>query len=586
MGRELSLGFWLPRFLATRALLPGSQGFSPMDANAQTRQVAVETPSVSSPATRSPTTGTSVPPPNLRADVTAGFLVFLIALPLCLGISMASGFPPIAGITTAIVGGLVSTFLGSARLTIKGPAAGLIVIVLGAVTELGQGDALTGYRRALAVGVAAAVIQILLSFARAGTIGSLMPPSVVHGMLAAIGVIIVSKQAHTLLGVSPLGKGPLPLLAEIPRSVMHANPEILVIGLCTLVVLFGLPLLPWRWAKKVPAPMVAILLAIPLGLFFDLDHQHTFSFQGHQYLVGPQYLIHLPGNLLRSLAFPDFTHLLDATSLKYVLMFTLVGSIESVLSVSAVDALDPAKCASDLDQDLRAVGIGNAIAALLGGLPMISEIVRSKANIDSGATSRRANFFHGLFLLGFVVLLPGVLHRIPLAALAGMLVYTGTRLASPAEFKRAYRIGPEQLFLFMLTLLVTLATDLLLGVGVGLLCKLALHVKDGVPLRGLLRMEMSEQRSGETLHIGVENAAVFTNVLALKRRLDRIESEVTRVVIDFSRACVVGHTVLEKLHRIADEWEGRELVLQGLEEHEPSSSHALAARKKRRPAMA
>jgi MFS superfamily sulfate permease-like transporter len=527
-----------------------------------------------------------VPPPNLRADMTAGFLVFLIALPLCLGISMASGFPPIAGITTAIVGGLISTFVGSARLTIKGPAAGLIVIVLGAVTELGQGDALTGYRRTLAVGVAAAVIQILLSLARAGTIGSLMPPSVVHGMLAAIGVIIVSKQAHTLMGVSPTSKGPLPLLAEIPRSVAHANPEILVIGVCTLVVLFGLPLLPWRWAKKVPAQMVALVLAIPLGLCFDLDHQHTFSFQGHEYSVGPQYLIHLPGNLLRSLAFPDFSHLLDAISLKYILMFTLVGSIESVLSVSAVDALDPAKCASDLDKDLRAVGIGNAIAALLGGLPMISEIVRSKANIDSGATSRRANFFHGLFLLGFVVLLPGMLHRVPLAALAGMLVYTGTRLASPAEFKRAYRIGPEQLFLFMLTLLVTLATDLLVGVAVGLVCKLALHVKDGVSLRDLVRMEMRERRHGEALHIEVENAAVFTNVLTLKRRLDRLESDIVRVVIDFSRARVVGHTVLEKLHRIADEWEGRELVLQGLEEHVPSSDHELAARKKRRPALA
>src|SRR5690606_33513365 len=191
-----------------------------------------------------------------RNDLVSGFLVFLIALPLSLGIAMASGFPPIAGVMTAIVGGVVVSFLGSARLTIKGPAAGLIVIVLGAVRELGQGDAIAGYRRALAVGVVAGVAQIVMALLGAASIGAAISPSVIHGMLAAIGVIIVAKQAHTLFGVAPDAGDPLGLLAELPRSILRENPEIAVIGLVSLVALVVWPLLSARWTKKVPAALV------------------------------------------------------------------------------------------------------------------------------------------------------------------------------------------------------------------------------------------------------------------------------------------------------------------------------------------
>ncbi|MCA9682677.1 MAG: SulP family inorganic anion transporter, partial [Myxococcales bacterium] len=420
----------------------------------------------------------SAPPRSIGKDFVAGFLVFLIALPLCLGIAMASGFPPVAGVLTAIVGGVVVNFLGSAQLTIKGPAAGLIVIAIGAVTELGQGDMAAGYRYALAVGVVAAIIQIIFALVRAATAGGAMPTSVVHGMLAAIGVIIISKQAHTSLGVAPAAKGPLPLLAEIPHSVVHANPEIAAIGLLSLIILFGWGPLKKKLTMlaKIPPQIVVLVVAVILGFAFDLEHEHYYRMFDGEFKIGPDYLVHLPGSLLDAIAFPDFSQITSATSIKYIVMFALVGSIESVLSTIAVDTLDPAKRASDLNRDLLVVGVGNLIAACIGGLPMISEIVRSKANIDAGATSRFANFFHGLLLLAFVALLPMVLQHVPLAALAAMLVYTGTMLASPKEFKHMGELGKDQLLLFLVTLFMTLATDLLVGVATGFALKVVMHL--------------------------------------------------------------------------------------------------------------
>lgn len=513
-----------------------------------------------------------------RRDLIAGFLVFLIALPLCLGIAMASGFPPVAGVLTAIVGGVLVTFLGSAQLTIKGPAAGLIVIALGAVQELGGG--LEGYRRALAVGVMAAVVQIALALLGAASIGALISPSVVHGMLAAIGVIIIAKQAHTVLGVAPDGSDTFELIAELPHSVMKGNPEIVLIGVTSLLILFGWPFVEKPWAKKIPAPMLVLCVAVPLGLAFDLDHAHTYTFAKHTYRVGPQYLVQLPGAILDAVAFPDFSHALTPTSIKYVVMFALVGTIESTLSVIAVDALDPAKRASNLNRDLLVVGIGNLLSAVIGGLPMISEIVRSKANIDAGAESRSANFFHGLFLLGFVSLVPDLLHRIPLAALAAMLVYTGARLASPHEFRHARELGLDQLALFLTTLLVTLATDLLVGVGVGLALKVVLHIARGTPIRSFFNTDVDIERTNDVLQLRIRPAAIFASLIKVRRALEHMPAEIRKVVIDLREVRLVDHTFLERLHGMAGEWPNTTLELVGLDELHPASRHPRAARRR------
>lgn len=517
---------------------------------------------------------------TLLNDLKSGFLVFLIALPLCLGISLASGFPPVAGVLTAIIGGLVVSFLGSSRLTIKGPAAGLIVIALGAVQELGGGDPMLGYKRALAVGAVAAVIQIVLALLRAASLGVAMSPSVVHGMLAAIGVIIVSKQAHVTMGVNPEGSEPLELLAEIPKSMMHANPEILLIGVVSLIILFGMPLIKAKWVKAIPAAIVVLLVAVPLDLYFNLDAPHDYSLFSHSYHVGPEFLVTLPSSLLDALVFPDFSVVFSPASLKYVVMFALVGMIESTLSVIAVDSMDPEKRPSNLNRDLLGVGVGNLACSLVGGLPMISEIVRSKANIDAGAKSRMSNFFHGGLLLLFVALTPELLHQIPLAALAAMLVYTGARLASPSQLIHAKKIGTDQLMLFVTTLVVTLATDLLIGVGVGIVLKLILHRARGASMGKLFKARIEEKREGSELQIAVHGAAAFTSLLRIRKALEQVDESIERVVVDLSDVALVDHTFLLRIDALANEWPKTELVYKGADHLSSVSTHEHATQRK------
>jgi MFS superfamily sulfate permease-like transporter len=520
-----------------------------------------------------------------RHDVLAGFLVFLIALPLCLGIALASGYPAIAGVFSAIIGGLLAPWISNSELTIKGPAAGLIVIALGAFTEFG---AVYGperaYRLVLGVGVAAGVLQIIFGLTRSGILGEFFPITVVHGMLAAIGVIIMSKQVHITLGVTDVKGDPLELLAEIPRSLTRLNPEIAVIGGVSLLILFLLPLVRNRYVRMIPSPMLVILVAVPLGIFFDLAHEHTYSFVSHNYPLGEKFLVTVPNNLFAAIAFPDFTALATPSGWKWVVFFALIGSLESLLSAKAIDLIDPWKRKTNMNRDLLAVGLGNTVSASLGGLPMISEIVRSKANVDNGAQTRFANLFHGLFLLGFVALVPGLIHRIPLAALSAMLVYTGFRLASPLEFISVTRIGKEQLFIFLATLVGVLATDLLIGVAIGIAVELAIHLIYGVPLRSLFKPFLDiEPRDDGTCVIRAGGSAVFSNWIPFKRQIEHIGlNQRNNLVIDLSETRLVDHSVMEKLHELQEDFEqeGLSLELTGLESHRKLSEHSFSARRR------
>lgn len=544
-----------------------------------------------------------VPMKSVRNDVIAGFLVFLIALPLCLAIARASGFPPIAGIWTAVIGGVVCTLLGNSQLTIKGPAAGMIVIVLGAVTDLGNqfgpdlGDPeklMLGYKLALGVGVVAAVIQICFGIFRVGKWVDFFPLTPVHGMLAAIGLIIIAKQSYEVIGVSAAkGAEPLELLRDFPHALTQMNPGIAMIGVISLVILFCFPYIRGQKLKAVPAQFIVLVVALCMGLFMDLDTWHKyrlpFQFPGAsantEFELGPRFLVDIPHVLKdasKAFAIPDFRGIFTQTGIKYIILFSLVGSLESLLSARAIELLDPWKRKTNYNRELLAVGGANLLSSLIGGLPMIAEIVRSKANVDSGGRTKNANLFHGLFLLAFVLLIPGLIHKIPLAALGAMLVYTGFRLANPNEFVRVFKVGSEQFVVFVVTIIATLATDLLIGVGIGIATKLGFHLWNGVPVKNIFRADVQGVVQDEQhMLLIVNHAAVFSNWLGLSQVIQENFKEYDSVVLDLSRTRLVDHTVMEKLHHAVDEAKraGKELKIIGLEGHRSLSSHPLSAKK-------
>ncbi|XZE32079.1 SulP family inorganic anion transporter [Pirellulaceae bacterium SH501] len=530
----------------------------------------------------------------LRNDIVSGFLVFLIALPLCLGISLASGFPPQAGIFTAIVGALLTPFLSNSELTIKGPAAGLIVIVLGCIQAFGgDGDSifseadLAAYRATLAVGLAAACLQFAFGLFRGGIIGDFFPSAAVHGMLAAIGVIIMLKQFPVALGVSAKGE-PLELLQEIPHFIVEANPAIAGIGLTSLAIMFLWPLIGIKlpWLKPVPSPLIVLAVSIPMGIWLQLLHQHSYYLANHEYQLGDQYLVPISGELFglfHQFQTPDFRALGQPKAWWWVFLFFIIGSLESLLSAKAVDLLDPYRRKSNLDRDLMAVGVANAAAAAIGGLPMISEIVRSRANVDNGAKTRFSNLWHGVFLLVCCSLIPMFLHLIPLSALAAMLVYTGYRLAHPREFINVYRIGREQLMIFVITLVAVLATDLLVGILIGIGVKIALHIANGVPLKSIFKPYLEIEQQGEDgCVIHAHQSAIFSNWIPFRRQIEDLGLvQRQNVTIDLSNTKIVDSSVMEKLHEMQETFssEGLELKISGLESHSAFASHAMSTRK-------
>lgn len=526
---------------------------------------------------------------NWRSDLLSGFLVFLIALPLCLGIAMASGFPPMAGIISAIIGGVVVSRINGSYMTINGPAAGLIVVIVDAVQSLGQGDAMAGYRYTLAAIVVASVLQVLLGVFKAGKLSAFFPSSVVHGMLAAIGIIIMAKQIHTLLGVKPEAKTLLGTIAEIPHSIVEMNPEVSLIGLCGLALLILWSVIKQPALKMIPAPLLVVMLGLALGQFFDLDHIHQYLFlpdaeilPHHEFSVGPAFLVAVPENFMSGFYFPDFSKIADHEFWISVVTIWLVGSLESLLSASAVDKLDPYKRNSNLNRDLAAVGVGNLVSGMIGGLPMIAEIVRSSANINNGAKTGWANFFHGLFLLIFVALFPRLIHEIPLTSLAALLVFTGFRLASPKEFAKTLTVGLDNFAVFVITIIGVIATDLLVGVAIGIVVELLIHVSRGLKPGNIFSMAYHvNQTNADTYHIAVSGAAVFSNFISLKSLLADFP-EKQNVFFDLTDVDLIDHTVMEFIHHYTEEYNhaGGRCQILGLDDHHSYSDHHLAARRK------
>lgn len=507
---------------------------------------------------------------NWRADALSGFLVFLLALPLSLGISKASEFPPAMGVLTAMIGGLVVSFFAGSRLTIKGPAAGLITICAGAVTEMGGGT--QGWQLALGVIVVASLLQIVFGFLKFGALSDFFPHSAVHGMLAAIGLIIFSKQIHILLGIDPAtlkGLEPIALFERIPDSILHEDFRVTFIGVVSLIIIFGLPLLKSKFLKRFPAPVFVLLITIPLAWIMDFKHTEP-AFD----------MVHI-GDFWGSIGFnANFSMIGTFVFWKYVAMFLFVNSLESLLTVKAIDGLDPWKRISNPNKDLVAVGIGNTVSGLLGGLPMISEVARSSANISFGGRTRWSNFFHGFFLLVAMLLFIPVIEMIPNTALAALLIAVGYRLASPNEFFKTYKIGSEQLVIFVTTIVVTLFTDLLLGVSAGILMKFFFHIINGAPIRSLFKARFEQHEKNGDYFIQVIDAAIFSNLIGY-RKLFHSFTPGKKIYFNFSEAKIVDHSFMEAFYHFQEEYQhnGGHVAANGFDNFRAFSNHPLATRK-------
>ncbi|AKJ28341.1 SulP family inorganic anion transporter [Caldimonas brevitalea] len=409
---------------------------------------------------------------HLKSDLPAGIVVFLVALPLCLGIAHASGVPLLAGIVSGIVGGLVIAWLSGSHVSVSGPAAGLVVIVVDAIATLGS------FQAFLAAVVLAGALQWLLGLLRAGSLGSCFPSSVIKGMLAAIGITLFMKQLPVAFGFASAQQA----LTRVPDDVAALDAwqaalgsitaDALIVALVSLVILFvwdtprlkRMPVL-----GKVPAPLLVVLWGVAYhALKVTADPGSALA--EHQRVTLPE--IDSVGTLLGQLQSPDWSALMRPEIYMIAVSLAIVASLETLLSLEAADKLDPLKRVSPPNRELQAQGVGNVVAGLLGGLPITAVIVRSSANIQAGARTRLSSVVHGVLLLLSLLFLAKVLHWLPLAALAAILLQTAFKLAKPALFVAAWKRGPSDWVPFGVTVVAILATDLLIGIFIGLICSL------------------------------------------------------------------------------------------------------------------
>lgn len=492
---------------------------------------------------------------NWKTDVLSGFMVFLLALPLSLGIADQSKFPAVFGILTAIIGGMIVSIISGSRLTIKGPAAGLAPIVAGAVIAFSD-DPTMGWKMACGAIVVAALFQIAFGYLKLGSMSNFFPASAIHGMLAAIGILIFSKQIHNLLGipgnalVDDQGKSlsPLGLLAHIPQSLMHLDWQIALIGVISLAIIFGFPLIKNKFAKIIPIPVLVLVVAIPMAVYFNFGGTE----RGFALIKIGNFIEQLTDGFKgNNISFGGISQV--SVFIQYVLLFSLIGSIESLLTVKAIDGLDPYHRKSDYNKDLVAVGFGNLFSGLLGGLPMISEVARSSSNVANGAKTRWANFFHGLILLLAVLSIIPLLELIPKAALAALLLGVAYRLAAPFHFKHAFKVGKEQLLVFVTTIVITIVEDLLFGVLAGIALEFIINMYFSKNVKNTFKVEADLFQEEEAKYIiAVKSPITFSNFASLRKMIESLPKK-SNIKLDLSACNLIDHGSVEQLRHLEEE---------------------------------
>ncbi len=479
---------------------------------------------------------------NLKSDFSSGLVVFLVALPLCLGIALASGAPLFSGIIAGVVGGIVVGFLSKSHLSVSGPAAGLTAIVLTSITDLGAFNAFL-----LAV-LLAGVIQLILGFIKAGSISNYFPTNVIEGMLAGIGVIIFLKQIPHAFGYDKDYEGDLSFLqtdgentfSELFQVIGHIQLGSIFITLISLALLIAWTKVEFlKKLKLVPAALIAVIVSILINEFFILS--------GSSLSIKSDHLVSLPvPNSIEEFKsifiFPDFTAITNSKVWIVAVTIAVVASIETLLCIEAADRMDVQKRYTDTNVELKAQGVGNIISALLGGLPMTSVVVRTTANNTAGAKSKMSTIIHGVLLLISVLSIPFILNKIPLATLAAVLLMIGYKLANPKTMKHFWDKGKYQFIPFIATLLAVVFTDLLKGVALGMIISVIFILKGNMQRAYKFRKE--EYHDGDVIRIELAQEVSFLNKAALKATLASIP-ENSKVEINASDTVYIAHDVLD-----------------------------------------
>lgn len=504
----------------------------------------------------------------LKHDLPAGLSVFLVALPLCLGIALASNAPLYAGILSGIIGGLVVSMVSGSQLGVSGPAAGLSTVVAAAILSYGD------YKIFLLAVIVAGLFQLILGLLKLGVIANYFPSAVIKGMLAAIGILLISKQIPVALGYDQpdfWSSGFLTLFtgghfaAHFKDFNLHTTRGAIIITVISLVILV---LLQQPFAKKwkvVPAPLLAVVTAVIINLFF--------SRLAPIYTLKSTQLVTIPNNLFSQISFPDFSKLFSNTKIwEDGVIIGLLASLETLLCVEAIDKLDRQNRITPVNRELVAQGIGNMLCGLLGAIPMTAVIVRGAANVDAGGRTRFSSFTHGLFLLLAVLFIPFALNKIPYAALAAVLLITGYNLTKPKLYRNMWSLGLKQFLPFILTIVIILLTDLLIGVTAGLIISIYYIIRNN--FKAEYKIQKSKQHETDVFYIKLNTNVTFLNKVRLKDALDKIP-EYSVLTIDGSECNFIDYDILEIISEYHSKAHNRhiELHLKGIQQVSVTAVH-------------
>ncbi|WP_420935315.1 SulP family inorganic anion transporter [Alteromonas sp. A081] len=484
---------------------------------------------------------------DIKDDLPASIVVFFVALPLCLGIALASGAPLFSGIIAGIVGGIVVGFLSGSKLGVSGPAAGLAVIVFDGISALG------GWEIFLCAVVLSGIIQLALGFFRAGFVAYFIPTSVITGMLAGIGLLIVLKQIPYLFGWHSdfLGEeafqqvnGENTITAIVHAFSLMSLPALAIsMGSLFLLVIWEKYLSPaHKIFRLIQGPIAVVLIGIVISMVLNRMGVP----------LQPDQLVSLPvidslDSFSKEMSFPDFSQMLRLDVITLAIVMAAVASIETLLCVEATDKLDPNKSITPTNRELKAQGVGNIVSGLIGGLPITQVIVRSSANIAFGGKTKLSTILHGLFLLVSVVSIAKLMNYIPLASLAAILIVVGYKLMKPATFKVMYKNGFEQFVPFITTIVVMVVTDLLTGVIAGFVLSIFYTLKHSYRNSYQFKEIVNNENGQETHYITMAEEVSFFNKPSIIKKLDSIPSN-TNVVIDFSKSKSVAYDVKEAIN--------------------------------------